>query len=254
MLTHLINEFRALFAIAEHGKLAMALIALGSTVSDIRGSIAGTTYSRNKGGAYARARVAPINRRTPAQTQVRANFAANSKAWSGTLTAAERAAWTAFASANPLVNVLGASIIVSGLAMYQKLNQVLAQIGSSPEPEPPPDLTVPGLAAATGTTITAATPVVQVNTDAQAVTANAAYYIFATPPLAAGKTPQTSEYRYIGNFDATAAAVLIDITSDYVALYGGGGAVGNVIGIAVATVNTETGAVTPAVVFYGIVA
>lgn len=226
----------------------MALIALGSVATEIRGSIGGVTYSRNKGGAYARARVAPINRKTPAQTLVRANFAANAKAWSGTLTSAERAAWTAFAAANPLVNILGASIIVSGLAMLLKLNQVLSQIGEPNIVSPPPDLAVDAMAAPTSVTATHSAQTVVVNTAAQTVDAGASYYIFATAPLAAGKTPGTSSYRYIGTYPGVAAAVAVDISAAYIALFGAFGA-GASIGVAVATVNTASGAVTPAVIF-----
>jgi hypothetical protein len=226
-----------------------ALIGLGSVVSDIRGSIAGTTYSRNKGGAYARARVAPINRNTPAQSLVRANFAANAKLWSGTFTASERAAWTAFAAANPLVNILGASIIVSGLAMAQKLNQVLAQIEAAPITSPPPDLSVDALAASTGATAVSGTHVIKVTTDAQTAVTDADYYLFATAPLAPGKTPQASQYRFVGQYSSVAANVDIDFSATYNALFGSVWIAGQSIGVLVATVNNVSGAVTPGVVY-----
>lgn len=227
----------------------MALIAAGSVVSDIRGSIAGTTYSRNKGGLYARARVAPINRNTPAQTLVRNNFATNAKLWSGTFTADERAAWTAFAAANPLVNILGASIIVSGLAMAQKLNQVLSQVGAATITAPPPDLSVPALAPASGVVVDDTGPTMEVTTTAQAVVAGAKYYIFATPGLSPGKTPQTSQFRYIGAYAGVAAATSVSFVDNWQLLFGAVPATGLVVGVLVATVNTESGAVTPGLRF-----
>lgn len=231
----------------------MALIATGSVVSDIRGSIAGTTYSRNKGGLYARARVAPINRNTPAQTFVRNNFAANAKLWSGTFTASERAAWTAFAAANPLVNILGASIIVSGLAMSQKLNQVLSQIGAAFITDPPPDLSVPALATVTGADVSVGGPV-EFETTAQAVVAGAKYYVFATTPLAAGKSPQSSQFRFIAAKAAVAAAVTVDISAEYEAIFPTVLAAGLVVGLLIATVNVDSGAVTPGLRFNAVVA
>jgi hypothetical protein len=228
----------------------MAKITLGSMVTDARGSVAGVVYSRNKGGNYTRRRVAPINVKSPKQTAVRAAFATNSKLWSGTLTAAQRSAWTSFAAANPLINILGASIIVSGLAMMMKLNQVLAQIGSAAETDPPADLSVPALAAVTGITLATGAPGVTITTAAQTVVAGAKYYVFVTPPLAAGKTPQKSDYRFLGAYAAVAAAVIVDIDSDYSAAYPGL-ITGNSVGILVATVNTATGAVTPGLVFNG---
>jgi hypothetical protein len=226
----------------------MALMQLGIITTDVRGSVKGTVFSRNLGGSYMRGRVAPVNRNTPAQTLVRQNFAANAKLWSGSMTAAQRTAWTFFAQANPLVNVLGASIIVSGLAMAQKLNQVLSQIGGMPSLDPPADMSVPVLAAVTGADAQTTGPVIEVQTNAQAVVAGAKYYVFATKPLAAGKKPAKSDYRFIGAFAAVAAATSFDFTSQYEALFGEF-AIGQSIGVLVSTVNTTTGAVTPGLVF-----
>lgn len=225
----------------------MAIYAAGSTASDIRGSIAGTTYSRNKGGLYMRGRVAPINRRTTAQTLVRANFGANSKAWAG-LTSDQRTAWTMFAAANPLVNVLGASIIVSGIAMFQKLNQVLKQIDAATISDPPSDLSVPALAAVTGLAVDSTAVTFTVNTLTQAVVSGAKYYFFATPPLSPGRTPQTSQFRFIGAAVASVGASSIDMTANWQEVFG---AIleGKVYGLAASTVNSLSGAVTPALRF-----
>ena len=231
-----------------HETLAMALLAFSSIVNDARGSVGGTTFSRNKGGAYARARVAPVNPRSPKQSAVRAAFAANAKQWTGVFTPAERTAWTAFAAANPLVNILGASIIVSGLAMAQKLNQVLTQIGEPTITDPPPDLSVPALPVPTSAGASAGTSLLTIDTAAQSAFDVAEYYIFATPPLAGGKKPGTSAYRFLGNFEPAAAAVTIEIGSNYAAQFGAWN-VGASIGLAVSTVNSETGAVTPATIF-----
>lgn len=217
-------------------------------VTDARGSVGGVTYSRNRGGAYSRARVAPINVRSTKQTQVRANFAANSKAWSGTLTAAQRTAWTNFAASNPRVNILGAPIIISGLAMFNSLNQVLTQLGSAAELDPPADLSVPALATVTGCDTDAALSTVMFTSAVQAVVANAKYYVFATRPMAPGKTPQQSDYRFLQAIAGTAAAVLIDVSAAYVASYGAWTA-GASIGTLIASVNTDTGAVTPGLKF-----
>lgn len=223
----------------------MALIQTGAVVNQIRGSVGGTVASRNLGGAYMRARVAPVNRRTPAQQAVRANFAINSKAWSGLLTADQRAAWTFFAQANPLVNVLGASIIVSGLAMYNKLNQVLSSIGFPNISDPPADLSVPTLAAIDGVVSVSGTQHVTINTEIQAVVADASYYIFAAPPMAAGKTASSSDFRALAAFGPSAAAVAIEVGSQFIARFGAFIA-GQSISVMVATVNTASGAVTPA--------
>jgi len=231
----------------------MALITLGSVATDIRNSIGGVTYSRNKGGAYARARVTPLNPKTTAQTTVRNNFAVNSKAWSGILTAAQRSAWSAFAAVNPYVNVLGASIILSGIAIFQSLNQVLSQIGSAQITDPPTDLSVPALAATSGITATSSDQTLSITTAAQAVVAGAEYYVMATGPLAPGKTPQTSDFRYLGAFPPTAALEIVILSAAWIAKFGALVA-GNVIGVRVATVNTVSGALLPAISYSTVVA
>lgn len=227
---------------------AHALITMGGTITDARGSIAGNVFSRNKGGAYIRARVAPINRNTPAQTLVRANFGSNAKAWSSLLTAAQRTAWTNFAAANPLINILGASIIVSGISMFMKLNQVLSQIGSANITDPPVDLSVPPLAAPYGGNFVTMSQVAQVLTAAQTSESGASYYVFATKPLAPGKTPQQSDLRFVMTKQQTVTDVMFSLQSFYGALFGDF-IVGQTIGLAIATVNVSTGAVTPALQF-----
>lgn len=228
--------------------MIMAKIQLGSVATDIRGSVGGVTYSRNKGGAYSRARVTPLNPNSPKQTQVRANFGNNAKSWSSLLSSAQQAAWTLFAQANPIPNVFGASIILSGLSTFMRLNQILSQIGSAQLLDPPANLSVPALAAATGATVDSEAPQVLVTTTAQAVVAGAKYYIFATGGLAPGAKPQQAQYRFMGAFAAVAAAVSVDITDAWFAAFGTCNP-GASVGIAIATVNTETGAVTPAVIF-----
>lgn len=226
----------------------MAKITFGQGIADARGAVGGQVFSRNKGGAYLRARIAPINRNTPQQTAVRANFGANAKGWGTLLTAAQRTAWTNFAAANPRVNILGASIILAGLAMFQSLNQVLAQILSTLITDPPPDLSVPIIATVTAASADSATPDIKITTDAQATVADAAYYIFATKPLAPGKTPQTSDFRFIGNYAPTPAATHTSFAAAYQTLFGAWN-VGASIGVQVATVNTASGALTPGLRF-----
>lgn len=226
----------------------MALLTFGTNITQASGSAGGTTYSRNKGGAYMRARIKPVNPKSAKQRLVRTNFAANAKVWSATLTAAERAAWLAFAQANPLVNVLGASIIVSGMAMMMKLNQVLSQIGVSTIVTPPANLNVPVLAAAIGLSAVHSTGAVVVSTNTQAVVSGAEYYLWGAPPMAAGKKAAASQYRYLGTALATSAGIVITISGFYTGVFGSF-ATGQNIQILVATVNTASGAVTPALSF-----
>ncbi|KKL73251.1 hypothetical protein LCGC14_2076760, partial [marine sediment metagenome] len=59
----------------------MAIITPGPTVAAISGSIGGTVYSRNRGGAYIRNRAIPVDPNTSFQINVRAILAAQSQNW-----------------------------------------------------------------------------------------------------------------------------------------------------------------------------
>jgi hypothetical protein len=108
----------------------MAIIRTGGIVGQISGSIAGVTYSHNKGGAYVRNRAIPTNPSSTAQLQRRADLATVSTTWQN-LTAAQRAAWTEWARQNPIVNALGDSILKSGHQSYVGLNsRILLASGS----------------------------------------------------------------------------------------------------------------------------
>jgi len=100
----------------------MALVMLGGGVTDIRGSIAGTTFSRSAAGNYARSRKKPVNPRSALQTLRRANVGYLTKYWSNTLTEQERTDWRAYAAGTTWTNKLGQSIAISGLSAFLRLN------------------------------------------------------------------------------------------------------------------------------------
>lgn len=106
----------------------MASVKLGPAISDIRGSIGGTVFSRNRGGAYIKARVAPVNPNTPLQVTVRASMAFLTARWSDTLTAGQRTAWNLYASSVTSLNRLGEAINLSGFNHYIRSNMLLKQV------------------------------------------------------------------------------------------------------------------------------
>lgn len=91
----------------------MAKYTPGPFVSAVSGSIGGTVFSRNRGGQYTRARAVPVTSTTPEALAAKARFATASVAWQG-LTDGQRDAWKFWATANPSINTLGNSIILTG--------------------------------------------------------------------------------------------------------------------------------------------
>lgn len=109
----------------------MALIKTSGLVAEIRGSVGGATFARNRGGAYVRNRSVPLNPSSVRQTAVRAFLASLTQAWSSALSAGQRAAWELYAANVPLVNALGESRNVTGENMYVRANSLLLDIGAA---------------------------------------------------------------------------------------------------------------------------
>lgn len=119
----------------------MALIKLGGMIAEVRGSIGGTVFARNRGGAYARNRSIPINPASPAQIGVRAELGNLSNRWSTVLTQAQRDAWDLYADNVPLPNSLGELRNVTGLNMYVRANSLLALVGGTQVDDGPTEFT-----------------------------------------------------------------------------------------------------------------
>lgn len=120
------------------------LVRYGGGITDARGSIGGQTHSRNRYGAYVRARTTPINPRSDRQSAIRAITALVSSLWLSLLTNDQRAAWAVFAANVPASNKLGESINLSGYNQFHKSN-VVAKNAGFPEIAAGPILfTLPG--------------------------------------------------------------------------------------------------------------
>jgi hypothetical protein len=181
----------------------MALIKLGGLAQDVRGSLNGTTFSRNRGGAYVRTKTSPVQPVSEFSSRARAIFGDISQRWAVTLTQSQRGAWIAFASTHTFVNVFGDSITLSGIAMYQAINRMLGQIGKPYLDDPPVEFSVPSVVSATiaGTVDTGVLGTLTNTTVLSGASpTNFTLYVFATPPLPPGVTPQHSDFRLINAF------------------------------------------------------
>lgn len=114
----------------------MAIFTPGPTVAAMSGSIGGTTYSRNKGGAYMRFRAIPVTSTTPEAMAAKTRMSAASQAWQ-VLTEGERDAWSQWANANPITNALGNPVTLSGAMAYIGIRARLVLAGQTILTEPP---------------------------------------------------------------------------------------------------------------------
>ena len=195
----------------------MALIKLGALAQDVRGSLNGSTFSRNKGGAYVRSKVSPVQPVSDFSANSRQAFKIASQAWASSLTATERGAWIAFAAIHPFINVFGDSINLSGIAFFQAANKRLQQLGFPMVADAPTewDVTPPGAIAPTISVDGAGNMSLLINPTTPPEVSTDIAYLFATTKIPNGALPQKNQYRLVNDF----AASTPDETFDWGPLY-----------------------------------
>jgi len=115
----------------------MAKINFGGIVTEARGKVGTLVYSRNRYSAYAKNKTIPFNPKTAYQITVRNRMSAAAKAWSNTLTTAQRSQWNAFAALLHKTNQLGQPINYSGYIAFQKC-AITSNLNGGPVPTSPP--------------------------------------------------------------------------------------------------------------------
>lgn len=230
------------------GGVAVILFALikmsGIGITEASGKLGGTVFSRGRGGTYVRTRVMPSNPQTVAQQSARAIFGAISSAWR-TLTEQQRDEWNAITADYPTKNRLGETKILSGKALFQKLNTNLMQANQSLKLDPtapqgvngPVEVDVQSIAYDSGD-FTAAILV-----DLATGGDNTTQVIFeATPPLSPGVKNANS--KFVRVFRTTASGSQANVSTDFANAYAdvfGEPPLGSQIQVRVFTVNPETG-------------
>ena len=217
----------------------MAKILFGGGVANIRGSIGGTTFSRNTNGAIARNRTKPVNNNTFLQQTARALFGAVAAAWRG-LTEPQRQSFFDQAPAYPQTDSLGQTVILSGQQLFNKLNNSLRQAGEALISFCLPPVSVPAFTVSSALA-DISSPAITVTLGA-VVPAGFKAVIFATPAMSLGKAYLSSEYRQVGFIAAAASSA--DVNSGYIAKFGSGAAnmtVGQNIRIRVEMLSLTTG-------------
>jgi hypothetical protein len=183
---------------------------------DMRNKLNGSVFSKNRYGAYVRTKVTPVNPQTTSQQNARNRLATNSQAWRG-LTELQRQGWIDAAPNFPVTDIYGNSKILSGQALYVKLNNNLALIGEAAIPDAPSPVAIPQLELASVTADDSANTVIIAGTTP--VPADFAIAVFATPNITPGISFVKNRFRFV---DALAAAATspFDISAAYGALFG----------------------------------
>lgn len=194
----------------------MAKVLFTAAVADIRGKLNGNVFSRNRGGAYLRTKVTPLNPQTTYQTAVRNFMAQISQAWRA-LTQAQRNAWNQAINNFKGTDIFGMSKVLSGSQLHQKLNVMLLNINESTISTPPVPADIPAF---TSFSITPDETVGDFELAfAPAIGATEKVAVYATAPVSPGVNFVKSEYRLIEVLGA-ANVTPYDITTSYVAKFG----------------------------------
>lgn len=90
--------------------------------SEIRGSINGITYSRNRFGQYARSRAVPVNPQSARQTEIRSIFSNLALRWREALNQTQRDQWDVYGDNVLVKNKLGLDIKLTGYNHYIRSN------------------------------------------------------------------------------------------------------------------------------------
>lgn len=212
-------------------------LKFGAIVVDGRGKIGGHVASRNRGGAYLRTKVTPVNPSTSAQVRVRNRLTVISQFWKS-LTEAQRGSFNAAVNDFSKTDIFGDIKSPSGFNLFQRLNNNLANVGITIiQNAPVPSAVATSLIGAlsidvgSGDAMTLAL--------ASSVPTGSSVEIWATPPLSPGINFVKSEYRLI-KVSPAAATSPIDIQTEYLDVFGTPAA-GTKVFARIKYVNTTTG-------------
>ena len=97
-------------------------------VSEIRGSINGATYARNRFGQYIRAKASPVQPRTPFQATARQRLTALAQVWRN-LSEGQRNEWNVRADEITRSDTLGMNYRLTGLQLFISVNANRALLG-----------------------------------------------------------------------------------------------------------------------------
>lgn len=215
----------------------MAKTKYTAFLADIRGKNNGTVFSKNKGGSYVRTKVTPVNGQSTKQTQVRNRFTTNSQAWRG-LTDAQRNSWNSAVDNFKGTDIFGDVKTPSGINLYGKLNNNLAEISVGAISTPPLPSSVPAVTSVSAVADQSAQSVT-ITFAPTPVPADTAYVLKATPQVSPGVKFVKSKYVTIAFFDAAATSPQV-VSAAYIAQFGAL-ITGTKIGFSLHSVNKLTG-------------
>jgi len=197
--------------------LNCAKIKFGMMMTDARGKLGGQVFSKNRGGAYIRTKVSPINGQTVRQSAVRSQLTGFAQGFRA-LGASNINAWNNAVSNFTGTDVFGDVKKPSGINLYVKLNMNLSQVGATPITLPPLPGEVPPVDSLT-LTANGTSPALSLAYSPSPVPADTDWIVEATAPVSPGKSFVKSEFRQI-SIIGTGSTTPENLLADYAAKFG----------------------------------
>lgn len=182
----------------------MAKVKFTALMADMRNKLNGSVFARNRGGAYVRTKVTPLNPQSTAQVAARSLLTGLAQNFRS-LSQDQITAWNAAVTQWQTTDVFGDLVSPTGLALYVRLNANISNGGGSPISTPPSPV---GAEALTSLTLTAdvSSSEFDVAFAPATVPANHALYVESTSMLSPGINNANSRFRFIAVAAAAATS------------------------------------------------
>ena len=227
----------------------MAKVKFSALISEMRNKLNGSVFARNRGGAYLRTKVTPVNPQSVAQVAARSLLTSFSQSWRS-LTEEQRLAWNGVVTQWATTDVFGDVVNPSGSALYIRLNINISLAGGTAIQIPPSPTGADALAELS-VVATQTGQAIDITFLPAAVPANHTAYVEASPMLSAGINNANSKLRTITTL-AAAATSPADVATEYTAKFGSLVA-GQKVFVRVKFINKVTGEVSQSLVAQAIV-
>jgi len=193
----------------------VAKVLYSALISELVGSISGTTFQRNRSGSIARKKPTGLKRFSPKQSIKQTTVGKYVQQWN-LLSLSEQLQWDTFADANPKKNIFNQTKILSGFNYFFSINENRNLVGESLLVSPPLyDLPF-------------AVPLYSSYWDNSSMKlflgsyvpdSDVVFMVLGSQPLKATSTSNRRFYRLISQFDADGITEL-DIKSDWENYFG----------------------------------
>lgn len=182
----------------------MAKVKFTAVVADMRNKLNGSVFARNRGGAYVRTKVTPLNPQSVRQVAAR-NLLTSLAQGFRSLSQTQITAWNEAVTQWQTTDIFGDLVSPTGLALYVRLNSNISNGGGTTIDTPPAPV---GASALVELSLTAAVTgdVFDIAFDPATVPANHSLYIESTAMLSPGINNANSRFRYINVSGASATS------------------------------------------------